>query len=336
MIMVPKKKLKEGQKMFKIVCVLISVLILIPGASWATALGVASNYNEFIFGDIMQTGTDSQGRVAAGGNVQYQNMSIASQLKEPFPFGDLVVGGDLFWRNGSVGYFDPADSGNPAYKKGIVWVGGIADVNETVTYGALNYGKPINFQAAQSYLTQSSAAWGTLHANGTVTVNPLQHGSVEIILTGYDPHLNIFNLSGADVIMANAGSFRVNIPPGSTVLVNIDGSVSAMQNFGFFFPDEPYLEFDWDPYILYNFYQATTLTFGAIEIHGSVLAPLANVQFSDGHIEGQLIAMSLTGTGEAHNEPFIGQIPETATLLLLGAGVIGLALGRRRIGISLR
>ena len=318
--------------MFKIVYVLISVLILIPGASWATALGVASDYNEFIFGNILQTNTDSEGRVAAGGNVGYEHMSVAANVKTDPAIGDLVVGGNLNFSQGSVGYLK--NNQDPLYQKGSIYVGGTANLYE-VGYGSLLYEKPINFQAAQSYLTQSSAAWGALNPNGTVTKNLLGNGSFEIILTGYDPHLNIFNLSGADVINANAGSFKVNIPPGSTVLVNIDGSVSAMQNFGFFFPAKPYPEFDWDPYILYNFYQATSLTFGAIEIHGSILAPRAGVQFSNGHIEGQLIAMSLTGTGEAHDEFFIGQIPEAATVLLLGAGFIGIALGRRRMGISL-
>jgi choice-of-anchor A domain-containing protein len=317
--------------MFKIVYVLISVLILIPGASWATALGVASDYNEFIFGNILQTNTDSEGRVAAGGNVGYEHMSVAANVKTDPAIGDLVVGGNLNFSQGSVGYLK--NNQDPLYQKGSIYAGGTANLYE-VGYGSLTVGNPIDFQAVQSYLTQSSAAWGALHANGTVTINPLQHGSVEITLTGYDPHLNIFNLSGQDVMKANAGSFRINTPPGATVLVNIDGSVSAMQNFGFFFP-VPEEEYDWDPFILYNFYQATSLDFGKIEIHGSVLAPFAEVQFSDGHIEGQLIAMSLTGTGEAHDELFIGQIPEAATLLLLGAGFIGIALGRRRMGILL-
>ena len=318
--------------MFKIAYVLIAVLILIPGASWATALGVASDYNEFIFGNISQDHSDSEGRVAAGGNVGYEHMSVAANVKTDPAIGDLVVGGNLNFSQGSVGYLK--DNQDPLYQKGSIYVGGKANLYE-VGYGSLLYEKPINFQAVQSYLTQSSAAWGALPANGTVTINSLKHGSVEIILTGYDPHLNIFKLSGQDVMKANAGSFRINTPPGATVLVNIDGSVSAMQNFGFFFP-LPEEAYDWDPYILYNFFQATSLDFGKIEIHGSVLAPFAEVEFSDGHIEGQLIAMSLTGTGEAHDELFIGQIPEAATLLLLGAGFIGIALGRRRMGISLR
>jgi choice-of-anchor A domain-containing protein len=319
--------------MSKIIYVLISVLILTPGACWATALGVASDYNEFIFGDIMQTGTDSEGRVAAGGNVGYEHMSVASNVKTNPAIGDLVVGGNLNFIEGSVGYLK--NNTDPLYQKGSIYVGGTSYLDR-VGYGSLAYGNPIDFQAAQSYLTQSSVAWGALNPNGTVTQNLLGNGSYEIILTGYDPHLNIFNLNGADVMKANAGSFSINTPPGATVLVNIDGSVSAMQNFGFFFPEKPYPEFDWDPYILYNFFQAISLTFGQIEIHGSVLAPSAGVQFSDGHIEGQLIAMSLTGTGEAHDEFFIGQIPEAATLLLLSAGLTGLALGRRKMIIRPR
>jgi choice-of-anchor A domain-containing protein len=315
--------------MSKIVYVLISVLIMTPSASWATALGVASDYNEFIFGNIRQWNSDSEGRVAAAGKVRYSHMSIGADVKPDPAIGDLVVGGNLRFSEGSVGYLK--DNTDPAYQKGSIYVGGTADLYN-VGYGSLEYGNPIDFQAAQSYLTQSSVAWGALNPNGTVTKNLLGNGSFEIILTGDDPQLNIFKLSGADVMKANAGSFSINTPPGATVLVNIDGSVSAMQNFGFYFP-LPEEEYDWDPYILYNFYEASSLKLGAIEVHGSVLAPFADVRFFNGHIEGQLIASSLKGTGEAHDEFFIGQIPEATTLLLLFAGLTAVALERRKMSI---
>ena len=41
--------------------------------------------NEFIFGDVYQSGTDSQGRVAAGGSVDYSNMSVASEIQAKDP-----------------------------------------------------------------------------------------------------------------------------------------------------------------------------------------------------------------------------------------------------------
>ena len=304
----------------------VGLLFLFPGISKAVPLGIAGDYNEFFFQDVSQNNTDSAGRVAAGGNVDYFNMSVASGLTGSSPLGDLVVGANLTWQNGSVGYL--GNSNDPSYKKGSIFVGGVATLDQTVTYGSLTQGNPINFASAQTYLSNSSLYWAGLAATGTTGITIGNDSRNLISLTGTNPTLNVFSLAGADLL--NASRLDINSPAGSTVLVNINGTTGAMQNFGFFLAGVD------DPYILYNFYEATSLTFGAIEIHGSVLAPWANIDFSNGHIEGQLIGLSLFGTGEAHNEPFSGNlptaVPEPSSLFLLGAGIVSAILwGRRRL-----
>ena len=317
--------------------VFLGFFLLLPSSLQATALGVAGDYNVFMFGNVSQQGTDSQGGVAVGGNASYEHMSIGSHLIESLPNGDLVVGGDLDWSHGSVGWLDPDDPNSSDSKNGTIVVGGNAVIgtnngnDQNVTYGSLTSGMPIDFMAEQNRLQSLSSYWGGLSANGGTSV---PDDDDAIYLTGTDPFLNIFSLDG-DLIVEHIG-FHINVPETSTTLVNIFGDAVNFKNFGFYFngvdgnnnPDFP------DTSILYNFYNAEALTIAGIEVHGSILAPFANISFNNGHIEGNLIGLSLDGNGEAHNELFNGDlpspVPEPASIFLLTTGLIGFVVTSRR------
>jgi choice-of-anchor A domain-containing protein len=199
----------------------------------------------------------------------------------------------------------------------IAYGGTAALTNVGIPNGTARHATPVDFSAAGSEVKALSSSLAAYAASGTTT---FQYGG--LTLTGSDPGLNVFSVNGADLAAAN--SLIINAQPGSTVLVNVSGTVDQMQNFGFQINGTDRTN------VLYNFRDASSLTLSGIGIEGSVLAPNAAVHFNNGQINGNLIAGSLDGPGESHNHLFNGNlpdgphstVPEPGTLSLLGASVL--------------
>lgn len=253
----------------------------------AATLGSAADYNVFTLGNVTQQWTDIEGKVAAGGNISFSG-GIGHKL--PANSGNVAVAGGNFTYNGGE-----LQHGNAVY-------GGQANLfnGANIKDGNLVKGNPIDFNAAGQYLKTLSSSLGNLAANGTVTN---QYGQLQ--LTGNDSKLNIFTLSGATLAVIN--NFQIFAPPGSTVVVNVTGTIASMQNFGFNINGTDQQK------VLYNFAQATQLTLSSIGVQGSILAPLAAVTFNNGQLNGNLIAGSLSGSGESHNYLFNGTLPDAPT-----------------------
>jgi choice-of-anchor A domain-containing protein len=115
-------------------------------------------------------------------------------------------------------------------------------------------------------------------------------------LTGTDPRLNIFEVSAAD--LATCNGLVINVPAGSTTLVNISGTDVVMANFGFSYTGAT------KETVIFNMPEAETLSMSGIGIWGTILAPRADLTFTGGNIDGQLIVqnyiMQGVASGEAH------------------------------------
>lgn len=252
--------------------------------SSAFDLGVAKDYNLFVIEDLNQPSSDTQGKVAVGRDASFAAYSIGDQL--PPNSGDvLIVGRDLTFTSGAV------YNGNVVYGHAT----NLPQSSVSITGGTLRKDTPINFAAAKVYLENLSITLAAYTVNGTTS---FQWGG--LTLTGSDPYLNVFKVNGSDLSSAN--NFEINVPNGSVVLVNVSGTTvswtgglvvngTAINN------------------VLYNFYQATSLTISGIDIKGSILAPFAAVNFVSGVQNGQMICKSLTGMGQFNLAMFLGHIP---------------------------
>jgi len=262
----------------------VTLALGISAKANAVELGVASDYNVFVLGDITQKYTDIEGKLAAGGNVNFVG-GLGSRLANNS--GNVVVAGqNLTLSNGQVYH------GNAVY-------GGTANVSSNVGFpqGTLSQGNPIDFNAAGEELRSLSQYLATLTPTGQTTVQ--SWGAIN--LSGTGTAFNVFNLSGTDVSKTNY--FEIKGDANSTILVNISGKDVSLQNFGF-----NILGTDKQK-VIYNFYEATNLTASSIGIQGSILAPLANFKFNNGQVNGNVVVASLTGNGESHNYLFNGDLP---------------------------
>ncbi len=252
----------------------------------AEPLGVVGRFNLFALGAVTQSGTDTAGRLAAAGNVTLSSYSVGQSLTATGGSDDvLIAGGALSFNGGTVSH------GN------LVYGGTVALTSVNIPNGAARQDQPVDFAGASRNLGILSSYWATLAANGTTTVQPWK----QINLVGSDPTLNVFSVHGSDLAVSVGVSIQV--PSGSTALVNVDGTSDQMQNFGFQLAGVS------NGGVVLNFYQATSLKLSGIGVPATVLAPRAAVNFSNGNVNGTLVGASVSGGGQFNQDLFTGCLP---------------------------
>jgi choice-of-anchor A domain-containing protein len=261
----------------------------VPAAS-DDAVAAALGFNLFVLGDLTQSGSDTEGRIAVGGDARLDGYSVGTALP---PSGgsrdDLVVGETVVFTNGAV------PNGNAVF--------GVLGTFTNVGFGsgASRQGEPLDFGAVAAALLARSEAWGALAPDGTTSVQYYGGSRAVVTLTGTRPGLNVFALRGADLSSTN--TLSITAPAGATVLVNVSGAEVQIRGMGFSVQGAD------REHVIYNLPEATTLALDGVGVEGTILAPRADTSFAGGAINGTLVAASLTGPGESHAHAFAGCTP---------------------------
>jgi len=252
--------------------------------------GAAADFNVFVFKDVNQPSSDTEGKMAAGQDIFLANYSVGDKLPNSNGTEDVLIAGrNLIFLTGAV------FGGNAVYGD---------QTNLPVDYvsveGEVRKDTVINFAAAKSYLVDLSETIANYQVNGKDT---LIYSSLH--LTGMHPVVNIFKVDKAT--FNNSHEIFVSVPVGSTALINIEGDSLVFDGGLVLSGADKYTT-------LFNFYEATKLQIIGIDVQGSVLAPKADVDFTTGQLSGQFIANSIVGQGQFNIAKFIGNVPSSSTL----------------------
>jgi len=311
-------------------------------------------------GNLTQVNGSISGNAFVGGNANLQSVGSVQ---------NLVVGGSLNDQSGSIG--------------GNVFVGGAAtNLSSGVTIqgsltltganSSLNASSNGGSSPSAVYVTSSTSVndpsyWTAARASGApaTPTAPLDvfGSSTDIV----NASTSLTALSGATTVNSTGGTINVtlsnsglnvidlNIANGATITgINITNANGVTPTGLIINVNGDNLNFNGGSFnlgslannqVLFNFGNATTLSLQNLAFEGALLAPLATVNFSSGHIDGALIANNYNGPGQVNyvgfNDPLpiytasgsggtVVATPEPGSIALFGTGVLVIGLFFRR------
>ncbi len=312
----------------------LAFALLVFGAALSAnadqVLGPAANYNVFVLGNLNGHNADVEGNLAVGRNMTTTVYGVGHKNRG-FYDAALVVGGNASLGSGEL------QNGNFYYGGTYTNTGGF-----NVRGGSINSftveNAPIDFAAATAYFGDLSSSWGDLNATaGSSTLN--QYTKLTINAGAGVDGLAVVNMSVTDFL--NAWTTEIIAAAGTTVLINVFGDSALIQG------QTQYSGGVTASNVMFNFVDATSLTFQQINFSANMIAVNATATITQGQMDGQFIFGNLEqpGTGEFHNNiTFNGDLPiptpddpedpsatpEPATLLILGLGMLGTGFVARR------
>ena len=333
----PLTRLRAGVVAAVVLCVagLASVLMATPAQALSPINPVRidngdpanSSFTVFVEGNVALGADESEGTVAAGGNLTFSTSynvaaNVSSTFRTPTAPGDpapigLYVGGGVLWPNtdpvlkvlggyttkiAATATYDALNKNPNDYQ--IVEPGAGVDsaprIEGTVGQTPASIGEPVGdlidipgaFGQYRDLTTEMAACPQTVvpkDANGTVLGDPIPAGS-NVYLTLTPGQTNVLNLTADELANLGQFTFTGQAPaPGTPLLINITGG-----SFTGTWPNQAGISSGNAPYILWNLPDATTVTVtGGDSVEGTLYAPNAALAWqATNNIEGNIIAKS--------------------------------------------
>jgi len=245
------------------------------------SMAAAVAFDAYSLGEIDYVCSDFHGRIGARGNialdgvgVEEAGLSISAggnvRLYYGSAAGNLEAHGDITLRH---------------YATGAVFAGGAIDAADGSDLGE-HPGQSsfvVNHALVSSALLEASTCYAALLATGVP-----EHDASGALVFNTTAGLNVFAVGATDI--AAASGLAVNGPASAFVVINVSGATAALVA-----KSESLSGGVGPETILYDFPGATQVVISAIAFEGTILAPLAEVTFSNGHIDGALYVGDLDG-----------------------------------------
>jgi len=229
----------------KTLLLLASTLMSLPALAIEIDLGAASNYNAFMKHDLQVAASDTQGRVAVGGDFIVSGGHDIGYRIDEFGMGDgpsLVVGGDIVKSgNGSFNIYEAGTHQSP-HSGEVVYSGTVYNNGEIITESVPGQIEatlvriqrnqlPVDFDNAFEYLNQLSEDLmaTTAHGVGIKNDGPL----VFTPTTTPKDNVYVFNVSQEQINSAIDWSIE-GVTDDATIVFNISNpnAIAGKTNWG--------------------------------------------------------------------------------------------------------
>ncbi|WP_102796438.1 choice-of-anchor A family protein [Bowmanella denitrificans] len=344
----------------------VTLLFSLPVLAGPIDFGQASDYNVFVKQNFKANSSDTQGRVAAGGDVIVEGGYDIGFKIDAFGMGSgpsLVVGGNV--RKSGGGHLNVYEDGvhQSPHSGKLAYAGTVSGSNIEATLVKVDKSQlPVDFDSAFAHLKQLSAElasrtasastehkWSRLDFNPTSTppdnvyvFNVTQeqiNASTDWFVNGVAENATIiFNISNPNGI---AGKDWNGCPAGDSGCVQLSQHkvyINGKATSDYF--QEHNLDGRLPSQVLYNFAGASKVNI-ATDVFGSILAPDAAIKTGWSPVWGQVIGKSWEGNGQINYDPFepVGSTPppnpiSEPSLAMLFALLAGLLLWRRSTPVS--